>query len=94
MARTGRYEERYVPLGRLQDHHELTTELGVPPTRLEVSAGFLDVSHRFEAEFATQPALDDRRLADLARGAQFAEGRPSGSVDDGTFAQAAKHAPP
>jgi hypothetical protein len=68
---------------RLLELHELATQLGVTPTRLEVPAGFLDVLHRFEAEFASQPALDDRSAADRARDSQFGEGRPSDCLDDG-----------
>jgi hypothetical protein len=39
--------------GRLLKLHELATQLGVTPTRLEVPAGFLDVLHHFEAEFTS-----------------------------------------
>jgi hypothetical protein len=68
---------------RLLELQELATQLGVAPTCLEVPAGFLDVLHRFEAEFASQRELGDRSAADLARDAQFGEGHPSDCINDG-----------
>jgi hypothetical protein len=41
--------------GRLAELRELSAQLRVRPSRLGAPAAFLDVLHRFEAEFGTRP---------------------------------------